>query len=149
MRLSGIFAVLLGLARLDLGAAKLARTLQRSSCDLPSAFDEASTNSQFRGSLAAWDGNPISDASGEIGKNSGNCILLPNPAQGLPARYFCSLILELDAGGTVMLQGFEASSPGVEATLGITGGTGCYEGVTGSYQVSANDAFDVFSYTLN
>mmetsp|Transcript_45517 Transcript_45517/g.95553 ORF Transcript_45517/g.95553 Transcript_45517/m.95553 type:complete len:148 (-) Transcript_45517:126-569(-) len=147
MNLSGIFAVLLGLARLDLGAAKLARTLKQ--CDLPSAFDEASVNSQSRGSLTTWVSNPISDASGEFGKNSGNCILLPKPAQGLPARYFCSLILELDAGGTVMLQGIESSSAGVEGTLGITGGTGCYEGVTGSYQVSANDGFDVFSYTLN
>eukprot|EP00547_Thalassionema_nitzschioides_P003767 CAMPEP_0194222000 /NCGR_PEP_ID=MMETSP0156-20130528/31878_1 /TAXON_ID=33649 /ORGANISM="Thalassionema nitzschioides, Strain L26-B" /LENGTH=138 /DNA_ID=CAMNT_0038952611 /DNA_START=44 /DNA_END=456 /DNA_ORIENTATION=+ len=137
MRL-GLSSIVGGLALLKLVAGNTIRGSRSLSTSPPAKIVESSENSQFKGSMAVWLDNPLTDdATNTIGKATGNCIVPPVGGK----RYYCSMTFELE-GGNIILQGFEANTAGDLATLGIIGGTGDYEGSTGSYQVEANAAFD-------
>eukprot|EP00580_Thalassiosira_gravida_P020012 CAMPEP_0201663944 /NCGR_PEP_ID=MMETSP0494-20130426/5579_1 /ASSEMBLY_ACC=CAM_ASM_000839 /TAXON_ID=420259 /ORGANISM="Thalassiosira gravida, Strain GMp14c1" /LENGTH=150 /DNA_ID=CAMNT_0048142635 /DNA_START=45 /DNA_END=497 /DNA_ORIENTATION=+ len=115
-----------------------------SSCPLPWRFFETAINSQFHETIGGWDKNPLTSNGVEIGKSSGNCIVLPGQR-----RFSCLMTLEFPNVGNVMLQGFESMHSNVDMTLGLLGGTGCYEGKTGSYSVRANSRFNKFTYALD
>ena len=149
MNLSTILSAIVPFALLQLASGQElrgARSLPSQRCSLPSLLIESSENSQFRGSFASWDSNPVSDEVGgsTIAASSGHCVVLPGGV-----RYNCLVTFEIEGMGNIILQGFESATAEENATIGIVGGTGCYVGITGSYQVQANIAYDTFTYTLD
>jgi hypothetical protein len=108
------------------------------------------------GDMSVWDGNDLCDGTSapdgcaSIGKTYGTCITLSakNPADldaTLPHRDCVNTFVFPD-GSTLVTRGIDFA--GVDESVVVAGGTGCYHGAQGYATVTYNEEDNSFTYDL-
>ena len=101
------------------------------------------------GDLDLWAENPVNEADIDgttIGSSSGSCTLLPG---SMKWNCLMELTFENDEG-TIVISGTSMNNND-PSFVAITGGTGCFEGASGTIEMTALNIvtdFDAFQYVL-
>ena len=99
------------------------------------------------GDLDLWADNPLKEADIDgpsLGLSSGSCTLLPGAL-----KWMCNMEMVFD-DGSIILSGISLNDND-PAHVAIVGGTGCYEGASGTVEMTALslvNEFDAFQYVL-
>ncbi len=101
--------------------------------DAMAIYNDASGDSYIRsgeeggiGNQIFWNSDMQTEAGEVIGTGSGHCTQLD-----ADENFYCSFIITLTDRGTIAGQGVQLTEP-LDSTFPITGGTGEFEGITGS-----------------
>ena len=76
-------------------------------------------------------------STGGTGLLAGRCFILPDD----DAETYCNIVFTIDGEGSIVTQGFFNR-------LIIVGGSGCFQGLSGSAEVDENDNGFLYSWTL-
>jgi len=95
------------------------------------------------GNMTLWHSEIQDEAGNKLGTGAGTCIRLD--AAG---NVMCDLVIEHDGHGTINVSGVQVAEPAT-ATLTILGGTGAYQGATGTVRSTPVENRARFRYEID
>jgi Allene oxide cyclase barrel like domain len=95
------------------------------------------------GDTIVWNSDMEDEQGEKLGSGAGSCIQVD--AAG---NYMCSLTIGHDGHGTINASGFQAVAPAT-SILTIVGGTGAYEGITGTVRSTPVEQRARFRYEID
>lgn len=95
------------------------------------------------GNMTLWHSEIQDEAGGKLGTGAGTCIRLD--AAG---NVMCDIVIEHDGHGTINVSGVQVAEPET-ATLTILGGTGVYQGATGTVRSTPVEDRARFKYEID
>lgn len=78
------------------------------------------------GDMIVWDGELQDEPGNRLGSDTGSCIRVD-----AESTHVCTIVIDYDGHGIINLSGVQRPEP-APSILTIVGGTGAYEGITGS-----------------
>jgi len=95
------------------------------------------------GDLTVWNGELQDEAGNRLGTDAGTCIRVD--AEG---AHVCTIVIDHEGHGIINLNGVQKPEPR-PSTLVIVGGTGAYEGITGSLSSTPVEDRARFKYEID
>ena len=95
------------------------------------------------GNMTLWNSELQDEAGNKLGTGAGVCIRLD--AAG---NIMCDLVIEHDGRGTINVSGMQVAEPAT-ATVTILGGTGDYQGATGTVRSAPVEDRARFKYEID
>jgi hypothetical protein len=95
------------------------------------------------GDMILWNSDMEDEAGNKLGTGAGTCIRLD--AAG---NHMCNLTIQHDGHGTINVSGVQVVEPET-STLTIVGGTGDYEGITGTVRSTPVEDRARFKYEID
>jgi hypothetical protein len=95
------------------------------------------------GNMILWNSDMQDEQGNKLGTGAGTCIRLD-----APGNHMCNLTIHHDGHGTIIVSGVQVVEPAA-STLTIVGGTGDYQGATGTVRSTPVEDRARFKYEID